>query len=253
MQKLFYYLRIYGFFRFIWYLLKEVEYFFRGVLQNSYTPFGEDLIIDKLLGKKKRGFYVDIGAYDPIRFSNTKRFYQRGWSGINIEPNPNRISLFNKLRPRDINLNIGVANRNGALNYFRFEPESLSTFSKKVASTYQRYGYKLIETNKIEVNKLGEILEKYTSPNSKSIDFFSIDTEGFDTEVLRSNNWERFRPRVICIEAPSTKDPNYDNSERQLPHSTEKLLTELGYKKAVRTIPNCYFLTLLCQTPKYQY
>src|SRR3989344_3238767 len=73
MQKLFYYLRIYGFFRFIWYLLKEVEYFFRGVLQNSYTPFGEDLIIDKLLGKKKRGFYVDIGAYDPIRFSNTKR------------------------------------------------------------------------------------------------------------------------------------------------------------------------------------
>lgn len=238
-QKIFYYLRIYGPGRFIWYLLIEAQRLVKMALQNSYTPFGEDIIIDKLLKAKKGGFYVDVGAYDPTRFSITKRFYLRGWNGINIEPNPEGIKKFTKERSRDINLNIGIADKNGVLDFFRFEPESLSTFSKKEARRYQKQGYKLIETLTIEVYKLGVVLTKYH--NGKSIDFFNIDTEGSDYEVLKSNNWNKFRPRVICLEVPSLQDPNYNNPKRKLPHSTERLLAKLGYKKVGKTISNLIF------------
>ena len=144
-KKIFYYLKIYGVVKFLWYIIREAQFSIKTVLQNTYTPFGDDIIIDNLLGRKKRGFYIDIGAYDPTRFSNTKRFYLRGWRGINVEPNPKRIGLFNKYRPRDVNLNIGIASKNGSLNFFRFEPESLSTFSNKVAKDYQKLGFKLPE------------------------------------------------------------------------------------------------------------
>ena len=224
-KKLFQYFKIYSPIVLLSYLFLEIKLLLKKFLGNSYSQWGEDILIDNLLGKKRGGFYVDIGAYDPTRFSNTKRFYLKGWNGINIEPDPIRINKFYKLRPRDVNLNVGVASKNGSLNFFKFSPQTLSTFSKSAATDYQKQGYTITETFKVKVNRLGQILEK--EYKNRQIDFFSIDTEGSDLEVLKSNNWGKFKPKVICIEGQG--------------NNPEKLLTKLGYKKVYETRTNSIF------------
>ena len=224
-KRLFLYFKIYSPVTLLFYLYLEIKSLLRRSFGNSYSQWGEDIIIDNLLGRKKKGFYVDVGAYDPTRFSNTKRFYLQGWRGINIEPDPIRINKFYNLRPKDVNLNVGAANKNGMLNFFKFDPQTLSTFSKKAATDYQKQGYTLTETFKVKVNKLGQILEKECT--NRQIDFFTIDTEGSDLEVLKSNNWKRFRPKVICIEGQGG--------------NPEKLLIKLGYKKVYTNQTNSIF------------
>ena len=223
-KKFYHYLIFIGLLKIIEYTLLETRMFLMKIFKTSFSQWGEDILIDNLLGQKQ-GFYVDVGAYDPTRFSNTNRFYLRGWRGINIEPDPIRISKFYNLRPKDVNLNVGVANKNGLLVFFKFDPQTLSTFSRVAAKDYQKQGYTIIETFKVKVTKLGQILEKECK--SRQIDFFSIDTEGFDLEVLKSNNWKKFKPKVICIEGQG--------------NNPEKLLTKLGYKKIYETRTNSIF------------
>jgi FkbM family methyltransferase len=225
MRRIFIYLKIYNLAVILQYFFLETKMLFRQIFHNSYSQWGEDIIIDNLLGKKNTGFYVDVGAYDPTRFSNTKRFYLRGWSGINIEPDPTRIKKFYSSRPRDINLNIGIANVKGIRNFFIFEQQTLSTFSKNTAMSYQMQGYPLRKTIRINVFKLGEVLEK--NFKGKEIDFFSIDTEGFDYEVLKSNNWKKFRPKIICIERQNK--------------NINMLLAKLNYKKVFENRTNAIF------------
>ena len=225
-KKILYYLRIYGPGMFIWHFSWELRMRLRWILLKSFSQGDEDIIIDNLLGRNEKGFYVDVGAYDPMRFNNTERFYIRGWKGISIEPDPIKINKFNKLRPRDINLNVGVANKNGELIFFRFDPQTLSTFSKKAAKSNQKLGFNLTEKVKIKVYKLRKILEE--NYLGKQIDFFSIDTEGYDIEVLKRNNWKKFKPKVICIEEQDYK--------------IEKFLSKLGYKKVSQTEVNSIFL-----------
>ena len=228
-RKLYSYFKIYGPKRFLENMVGELKMLKRGPLYNSYSQNSEDILIDRLLGNKKTGFYVDVGAYDPSRLSNTKRFYKRGWSGINIETDPRKIIKFHKLRTRDLNLNVGIANKNGRLWYFEFEPDTLSTFSKQAAENYKRQGYKLVGTFKIPVLKLGGVLEKYSK--SKRIDFISVDVEGYDLEVLKSNNWKMFKPRLICVEADESSEKNID-----------KFLARIGYKMVCRNHNNLIFL-----------
>lgn len=195
--------------------------------RNSYSQRGEDLVIDKLLNYKKKGFYVDVGANDPHRFSNTKRFYKKGWRGINIEPDFNNYQKFVKDRKDDINLNIGVGKVEGKLKFYKFTPDTLSTFSKEEADSYVKQGYKLDDVVEIGVRTLAEIFEVHCK--DKKIDFMSIDTEGFDMEVLRGNNWDRFMPTLICIEsvAHNIKDKNIDVRK----DNHDFFLTSIGYRK----------------------
>ena len=225
LKKFQHYLITLGPIKLIEYILLEAQMLIMRIFKKSYSQWGEDIIIDNLLGQKSNGFYVDVGAYDPTRFSNTKRFYLKGWRGINIEPDPTKIKKFYKSRSKDINLNVGIANKNEIQDFFKFDPQTLSTFSKSAAADYQKQGYTLIETFKVKVNKLGQILEK--ERKNRQIDFFSIDTEGSDLEVLKSNNWKKFKPKVICIEGQG-KNP-------------EKLLVKLGYKKIYKTRTNSIF------------
>ena len=76
--------------------------YFDGFSLKSYSQEGEDMILRRLFEKQKTGFYVDVGAHHPKRFSNTFFFYKKGWSGINIDAMPNSMRLFDKIRPRDI-------------------------------------------------------------------------------------------------------------------------------------------------------
>ena len=217
--------KIYGWKRFISYAISETWHeLYTQPIMASYSQKGEDLIIDKILGFKKDGFYVDVGAYDPHRFSNTKRFYLRGWSGINIEPNPKNYEKFLRDRERDISLNLGIANEQTVLSFYELFPDALSTFSEQEKEKYIKMGHKLVKIHQVPVMRLSTVFRKYAE--NKKIDFLSIDTEGYELEVLKSNDWLKFRPKVICIESVEYGISSSGKSNKQ-----DDLLNSVGYKE----------------------
>ncbi len=168
---------------------------------NSFSQYTEDLVIDGILSGQKKGFYVDIGANDPDEINNTKRFHQRGWTGINIEPSPEKIKLFNKKRPKDINLNIGIGSKKNTLEFYVMSADTLSSFEKEKAIEQGRgHGAELVSTILIDVDTLKNVFDKNIIKKKKTIDFMSVDVEGFELEVLKSNDWKKYTPRVIMIE-----------------------------------------------------
>jgi FkbM family methyltransferase len=190
---------MYGAYRALSYCIIEVKLrvYNQGILK-SYSQEKEDLVIDRILGKKRDGFYVDVGASDPVRFNNTNRFYSRGWHGINIEPDVRKWQRLMSKRPRDLNLNIGVAESSGILDYYKMYPDNLSTFSAEERSIAESHGFLCEEVVPVPVKSLALVLEE---AQVKDIDFMSVDTEGLDMIVLKSNDWDRFRPQVICVES----------------------------------------------------
>jgi FkbM family methyltransferase len=185
-----------------------IQKLYYQTILDSYSQSQEDLRLDKLTGYKKRGLYVDVGAYDPYRFSNTMRFYRRGWSGIVIEPNTEHWRRFVVVRPRDISLNCGVGEKKGMLTFFSMDPPTLSTFSSKQAFEYVRQGFHILHKKQIKVLPLREVFAKYVK--GKRINFLSMDVEGFEMSVLRGNDWKRFRPRVLCIETANAAHKSID-------------------------------------------
>lgn len=197
----------------------------------SYSQDGEDMILRSFYEEKfnYKGFYVDVGAHDPERFSNTMFFYKMGWSGINIEPTPNAITRFNACRPRDINLNFGVGERHEELTFYCFNEPALNSFSEELS--HERDGekqYYITEKIPVQVCPLSEIFDKHL-PAETRIDFLSIDVEGFDLQVLRSNSWVKYRPDYILAEDAiedmgQLKDSNVYN-----------FVVDQGYKLVAKT------------------
>lgn len=169
-------------------------------LINSYSQYGEDLVIDGILGNKRSGFFIDVGANDPVVFNNTKRFYDRGWSGINIEPNPSLLKRLVEQRPRDINLNLGLGlNNREKLPFYVVSADTLSSFNKMDAERNCKiYKEKIIETLNIPTQTLLNIFDDYVKESK--VDFLSVDVEGFELDVLKGNDWDKYRPTLILIE-----------------------------------------------------
>lgn len=167
--------------------------------KRSFSQSGEDLIAWGELGNKKKGFYLDVGAYHPKLFSNTYLFYKKGWRGICIEPNPEMKPLFRLSRPRDVFLNVG-AGEGKNLTYFQFEDGAANTFSGEQAKkNIVEAGRRLKGKTKIPVLSLKAILDK-NLPKGQKIDLLSVDVEGMDEEVLKSNDWKKYRPEMIMAE-----------------------------------------------------
>jgi FkbM family methyltransferase len=171
-----------------------------GGLRHVNAQQGEDLALLRYFGNKKKGFYVDIGAFHPITYSNTQLLYEMGWSGINVEPNPDHFIFFEQLRTRDINLNMAAGTQHASLTYYLFNQPALNTFSEQHKLLWEkREGYQIVDTLPLEVTPLAEILNKHI-PAGTNIDFLTIDVENWDLEVLASNDWERFRPELVLAE-----------------------------------------------------
>jgi FkbM family methyltransferase len=167
----------------------------------AYSQDGEDMILRRLFERQKSGFYVDVGAHHPRRFSNTCYFYRRGWSGINVDPNPDAIKAFRRDRPSDVNICVGISEFAGELLFHFFNEPALNTFDADLAAERARLrGYRMLEAIGVPVRRLDDLLEDYL-PREQRIDFLSIDVEGMDLSVLRSNDWSRFRPRILLVEA----------------------------------------------------
>lgn len=168
----------------------------------SYSQEGEDLILRRIFDGKQRGFYVDVGAHHPQRYSNTYYFYLRGWRGINIDAMPGSMSLFNALRPQDINVEAAIAKERKELVYYMFDEPALNTFDEELARDRDKTAYSIIGRKVILTKTLADVLDEYLPPK-QGIEFLSVDVEGFDMEVLESNNWDRYRPACILVECTS--------------------------------------------------
>jgi FkbM family methyltransferase len=168
----------------------------------SYSQCGEDLIVSYIFGLRNipAPSYIDIGANDPFYISNTALFYKRGCRGINIEANPYLIDKFNTYRPQDINLNIGIGQSEGELDFYVMNDPTLSSFSATECESYVKTGkYHIAETIKVKTTTLSSIIQRYYQ--GVFPDFMSLDVEGLDMEILKSIDYEMSSPKVICVEA----------------------------------------------------
>ncbi|MBR4406043.1 MAG: FkbM family methyltransferase [Bacteroidaceae bacterium] len=176
---------------------------------KSYAQDQEDIILNDILKGVENGFYIDIGANDPDVYSVTKLFYEKGWSGINVEPLLEPFHNLCQKRERDINLNIGIGNKHGIMH---LHLDGLgSTFSDEVVIDNHLEKKGTIPT---EVWTLGELLNTY---DPKIVHFRKIDVEGYEKQVLEGMDWS-YRPWVFCMEStkPGTFTPCYQEWEHIL-------------------------------------
>jgi FkbM family methyltransferase len=211
---------------------------FNDYSTKSYSQEGEDMILHRIFADKPRGFYVDVGAHHPKRFSNTYYFFKQGWRGINIDATPGCMKAFHKSRPTDINIEAPVSRTKQRLTFYMFNEPALNGFAKQLSEQRNTNGqtYKIIQTIDLETVTLSAILTEHL-PKGQLIDFMSIDVEGLDYDVLLSNDWNRFRPKIILVEILNrTLEDVFD-------HEITKLLNSQGYVITSKTM-NTVFFTL---------
>lgn len=190
----------------------------------SFSQYGEDLIVRSIFYKLaiKTPSYLDIGAYHPYLLNNTMIFYENGSRGINIEPNPNGLLLFNQYRSEDTNLNVGIGKAEGKFTYFRFEDSTLNTFSEEEADRMSQMGKRIIDQNEIKVKTIDQIIDAY----HKGIypDFLSVDVEGQELEIINSMQGElRELPKVVCLESYEYHPQGKGAFRQELIQSLEKV------------------------------
>lgn len=164
---------------------------------ETYSQEGEDIFLRRMMQSIKPGFYVDVGAHHPYRFSNTYVLYQHGWRGINIDPNPGTKELFDQLRPNDINLDAVVSERDGDVVSFDIykEPAFNSAIAERRSGLEQFFSH----TVQRSTVRLDSLLKQHL-PTGVGVDLLSIDVEGLDLSVLRSNDWVTVRPAYVMTE-----------------------------------------------------
>ena len=161
--------------------------------KKSYSFGGCDLLIDYIFKSKKKGFYLDVGCQHPVSNNNTYLLYKRGWSGINIDLDPKNIRLFNLERPNEINICKCVSSNNSKKDLFFFHPGSpINSLEKKTIKNKSNFSLK-----KIKTFTLNSILEEHKIRN---IDYFNLDVEGHEIDILKNFDIKYYKPKVISVE-----------------------------------------------------
>lgn len=180
----------------------------------SYAQNFEDVVLARVFAGQPRGFYVDVGAHHPERDSVTRHFHGLGWRGINVEPGA-FFREFVRCRPHDVNLNVAVSDRAGSVAFYEGASPGLASMASAVPEAARvQDGTRTART--VPARTLADILAQYAT--DATIDFLTVDVEGFERQVLAGNDWHRFRPRVAVIEAthPGTREPSHGEWERIL-------------------------------------
>lgn len=176
----------------------------------------------RALGQVPGGFYVDLGAHSPVTDSVTKVFYDAGWSGLNVEPEPAFFAELERARPRDRNLQVAVADFEGAATLFTVPGTGLSTLDDANARAASGQGF-ATETAETPVTTLERIWQQHI-PQGQPVHFLKIDVEGSEYQVIRATDWTALRPWILLVEAtePNSPRPNH--------FSWEPILTGQGYE-----------------------
>lgn len=167
----------------------------------SYSQSGEDIIIEYLFRLRKidQPVCLDIGAYHPIAANNTYKFFLKGSKVVNIDANPAAIESFATIRPADTNLNIGIGAGDGEFDFYIMEDAALNTFSLEEKIGLEKMGSRLKEVRKIKMVPVNQVLKEYFDDTVP--DLVSIDAEGVDFDIIKSYNFSKYAPKVICIES----------------------------------------------------
>lgn len=199
--------------------------------KSSYSQCGEDILVQYIFNLRSvyNPTYIDIGANHPYFISNTALFYKNGCRGINVDANPQLIEVFNKERPEDINLNIGISNAEGEMDFYLMEDNTLSTFSKQECDFMIANGKKLGNVQRVKLTTIQSLLDKYT--NGIFPDFLSLDVEGYDFEILKTIEFEKSSPKIICVEAAEYSPIGAGNRRNEL----IDFLTSKGYYEYANT------------------
>lgn len=206
-----------------------------GFQRFYYSQEGEEIILRRFFNYKNNGLFVDIGAHHPLRFSNTYVLYMMGWRGINIDATPGSMREFNKQRKEDINIEAAISDKEEQVNFFMFNEAALNTFDEKKAHAIINAGkYKLLNTSSVLTQTLAKTLEQHIAAGTE-IDFFTIDAEGFDLKILKSNDWNKFKPRVIVIESANMDIDHLHQDEICI------FLTGIGYKAFAKTFKSVFY------------
>lgn len=177
----------------------------------SYAQNQEDVFLFRAFKHLSTGFYVDVGANDPVKDSVTQAFYERRWRGINIDPVPYWHQRLENNRKHDINLAIAVSDRAGQFEFFELPETGLSTLNPEQAESYHQQG-QTVRRVTVQTRTLAEVLEDYPLPE---IHFLKIDVEGAEASVIRGADWQKHRPWVILIEStlPNTNTSVHEDWE----------------------------------------
>jgi FkbM family methyltransferase len=166
-------------------------------LRFSYAQYGEDIIAEAFLPAPK-GFYVEVGAYHPIQLSNTYLFYRKGWRGIAVDPNPRVAPAFRRKRPGDIVLQYAVGESEGKA-IFDIMGSGGETDHLRGAGIESDSSRRPVRSIEVQCRRLSSLLDDHLQP-VRTIDFLSVDAEGHDLSVLRSNDWKKYRARLVAVE-----------------------------------------------------
>ena len=182
----------------------------------SYAQNFEDVMLWRALKHIEKGFYIDVGAAWPDEHSVTKAFYDLGWHGVNLEPNPAHYSSLVKQRPRDINLDMAVGEDEGTLTINLIGGTGLSTLDSAIADQHHKDGFRIIQQT-VGVKTLASICLEHV-PLGQEIHFLKVDVEGFEEQALRSHDWTKYRPWIVLVEAtlPMTRQESYEGWEPTL-------------------------------------
>ena len=201
----------------------------------SYAQNFEDVILWRALHAVRNGFYIDVGAGPPLLDSVTLAFYERGWHGVNVEPDVEPFRELTRQRPRDINLNVALSNAPGERDMFFVPHTGNSTLNEAEARLREQEG-RVVVRRRVPVMTLGGLWADHV-PAGQVVHFLKIDVEGGEREVLEGLDWRSRRPWVVVAEATR---PN----SRELSHEEwEGILLDAGYSFVHRDGLNRFYLS----------
>lgn len=198
----------------------------------SYAQNFEDVMLWRALRHVEAGFYIDVGAMDPIIDSVTKSFYERGWHGINIEPVKQWFDKLTADRPRDLNLQTAIGAEGGTVHFYEVADTGLSTTSEQWAERCRQQGY-VVSDYDVPCQTLTSICE---SNAVTDVHFLKVDVEGAETSVLIGLDLTRIRPWILVIESVAS------GSMEEIQKNWEPRLLEQGYRFAYFDGLNRYYI-----------